>query len=119
MFNSIRHPHTIFAAQLSSGLAHWEVFRIEQAVEEIEGHWMAMALECECCGDSVARVFSTDDSIEGPTFEIARVRNTIMLTTTCLDDEVYASEFRSLPAALGAMRARIAIANRTRKRWSA
>lgn len=119
MFNTIRHPHMIFVAQLSTGLADWEVSRIEQAVEEIEGHWMAMAFECECCGDSVARVFSTDDAIEGPTFEIARVRNTVTLTTTWLDGEVYASEFRSLPAALGTMRAKIALATRAKMRQSA
>jgi hypothetical protein len=110
MINSILHPHMIFAAQrMPGGLSNWDVSRIEEATNAIEG-WKAISFECECCGKTTALVVSTCEVAEDPTFELSRDDGRILLTTTWLDGEDYDAEFWSLPAALGAMRATIATA---------
>src|ERR1700746_766327 len=85
------------------GLTTLEVSRIEEAAEAIEG-WTAIAFDCGCCGKTTAQVFPICEATKSPTFEISRKGSKILLTTTWLD------EFRSMPAALGAMRATIATA---------
>jgi hypothetical protein len=88
------------------GLANWEVSQIKEAIKTIEG-WKAEVFDCECCGQTTARVVRECEATDGLQLEISRDGSRISLTTTLPDGEEYVCEFSSVAAALGGVRVTI------------